>query len=148
MDPCKHAIAEITNATEESGPLREIMRGKDVFIGVSAANLVSQDMVRSMNSAPIIFALANPIPEIHLEDALNAGAAVALDGRTINNSLVFPGLIRGTLDAGASRINFPMKFSAAETLASLAGKHDIVPNFMNLGVHKKIADAVKQAATG
>jgi len=99
-----------------------------------------------MNSASIIFALANPLPEIHLGEALEAGAAVALDGRTVNNSLVFPGIIRGTLNARASRITYPMKFSAAETLASLAGKHEIVPNFMNPGVHKKIADAVKQAA--
>ncbi len=147
MDIYKNSIAEITNKTGEKGPLKEIMQGKDVFIGVSSSNLVSKDMVRSMNNAPIIFALANPIPEIHLGDALEAGAAVALDGRTVNNCLVFPGIIRGTLDAGASRITYPMKFSAAETLASLAGKHDIVPNFMNLGVHKKIADAVSRAAS-
>ena len=103
-------------------------------------------MWRSMNNAPIIFALANPLPEIHLGDALEAGAAIALDGRTINNCLVFPGIIRGTLDSGAPRITCPMKFSAAETLAFLAGKHEIIPDFMNPGVHKKIADAVRQAA--
>ena len=146
MNTYKNSIAEITNKTGEKGPLKEVMKGKDVFIGVSSADLVSKDMVRSMNNASIIFALANPLPEIHLGEALEAGAAVALDGRTVNNSLVFPGIIRGTLNARASRITYPMKFSAAETLASLAGKHEIVPNFMNPGVHKKIADAVKQAA--
>jgi len=147
MNTHKNSIAEITNKTGERGFLKEVVRGKDVFIGVSSSGLVSKDMVRGMNNAPIVFALANPLPEIHLGDALEAGAAVALDGRTVNNCLVFPGIIRGTLDAGASRITYPMKFSAAETLASLAGKHDVVPNFMNPGVHKKIAAAVRRAAT-
>ena len=146
MNAYKNSIAELTNKPGEKGDLKEVMRGKDIFIGVSSSNLVSKDMVRSMNNAPIIFALANPLPEIHLGDALEAGAAIALDGRTINNCLVFPGIIRGTLDAGAPRITYPMKFSAAETLASLAGKHEIVPDFMNPGVHKKIAEAVEQAA--
>ncbi|MEA1971058.1 MAG: malic enzyme-like NAD(P)-binding protein [Thermodesulfobacteriota bacterium] len=146
MNAYKNSIAELTNKTGEKGGLKEVMRGKDVFIGVSSSNLVSKDMVRSMNNAPIICALANPLPEIHPGDALEAGAAIALDGRTINNCLVFPGIIRGTLDAGAPRITYPMKFSAAETLAFLAGKHEIVPDFMNPGVHKKIAAAVRQAA--
>ncbi len=146
MDAYKHSIAERTNIKGERGELKEIMRGKDIFIGVSTANLVSKDMVRSMNNAPVIFALANPFPEIRLGDALEAGAAIALDGRTINNCLIFPGIIRGTLDAGAPRITYSMKFSAAETLASLAGKHDIVPDFMNPGVHKKVAEAVMQTA--
>ncbi|MCD6485739.1 MAG: NAD-dependent malic enzyme [Syntrophobacterales bacterium] len=145
MNAYKNSIAELTNKTGEKGGLKEVMREKDIFIGVSSSNLVSKDMVRSMNNAPIIFALANPLPEIHLGDALEAGAGIALDGRTINNCLVFPGIIRGTLDSGAPRITYPMKFSAAETLASLAGKHEIIPDFMNPGVHKKIADAVRQA---
>ncbi|MBW2648427.1 MAG: NAD-dependent malic enzyme [Deltaproteobacteria bacterium] len=146
MNAYKNSIAELTNKPGEKGDLKEVMRGKDIFIGVSSSNLVSKDMVRSMNNAPIVFALANPLPEIHLGDALEAGAAIALDGRTINNCLVFPGIIRGTLDAGAPRITYPMKFSAAETLVSLAGKHEIVPDFMNPGVHKKIAAAVRRAA--
>jgi malate dehydrogenase (oxaloacetate-decarboxylating) len=146
MNAYKNSIAELTNKSREKGDLKEVMRGKDIFIGVSSSNLVSKDMVRSMNNAPIIFALANPFPEILLGDALEAGAAIALDGRTINNCLVFPGIIRGTIDAGAPRITYPMKFSAAETLVSLAGKHEIVPDFMNPGVNKKIAEAVAQAA--
>jgi len=144
-DAYKDSIAEMTNRAAEEGPLHEIIKGKDVFIGVSAAGLVSQDMVRSMRSNPIVFALANPFPEILPADALEAGAVVALDGRTVNNSLIFPGIIRGTLDAGASRITYPMKFSAAETLASLAGKHEIVPDFMNPLVHRRVAEAVQLA---
>jgi len=143
MDAYKDSIAEITNKTGEKGSLRDIIKEADIFIGVSASNLVSQDMVRSMKKGPIVFALANPFPEILPADALEAGAAVALDGRTVNNALIFPGIIRGALDAGASRITYPMKFSAAETLASLAGKHEVVPDFMNPLVHRKIADVVQ-----
>ncbi|MBN2397567.1 MAG: NAD-dependent malic enzyme, partial [Deltaproteobacteria bacterium] len=148
MNAHKDAIAEITNANQGKGPLREIIRGKDVFIGVSASNLVSQEMVRSMKKRPIVFALANPFPEISPIDALEAGASVALDGRTVNNSLVFPGIIRGALDAGAARITYSMKFKAAEALASMAGRHDVVPDFMNPLVHRKIAEAVRKAAGG
>ena len=147
MDSYKDSIAEITNKAGDKGPLHEIIKGKDIFIGVSSSNLVSKEMVRSMKNNPIVFALANPFPEILPADALEAGAAVALDGRTVNNSLIFPGIIRGALDAGASRITYPMKFSAAETLAFLAGKHEVVPDFMNPLVHRKIADAVRIAAT-
>jgi len=146
MDAYKNSIAEITNKAGEKGPLHEIIKGKDIFIGVSASGLVSQEMVRSMKKHPIVFALANPFPEIQPADAREAGAAVSLDGRTVNNSLIFPGIIRGALDAGASRITYPMKFSAAETLASLAGKHEVVPDFMNPVVHRKVADAVRDAA--
>ncbi len=148
MDAYKDSIAGITNKNQEKGPLHEIIRGKDVFIGVSASNLVSQEMVRRMKKDPIIFALANPFPEIPPADALAAGAAVALDGRTVNNALVFPGIIRGTLGAGAQRITYLMKFNAAEALASLAGKHEVVPDFMNPLVHRKIAEAVRKVAGG
>ena len=103
-------------------------------------------MVRSMNKDPIVLALANPIPEIMPHDALDAGAAFAKDGRTVNNCLVFPGLIRGTLDARVSKITYPMKFAAAEVIAALARKHEGVPNFMKLSIHKKIAEKVKQTA--
>jgi len=99
-----------------------------------------------MNKDPIVLALANPIPEIMPQDALEAGAAFAKDGRTVNNCLVFPGLVRGTLDARTSKITYPMKFAAAEAIAGFARKHEGVPNFMNLSIHKKIAEKVKQAA--
>ncbi|MDI6686933.1 MAG: malic enzyme-like NAD(P)-binding protein [Desulfobacterales bacterium] len=146
MNIHKESLAKITNKKMEQGSLKEVIKNKDIFIGVSAANLVSKDMVRSMNKEPIILALANPMPEIMPHDALDAGAAFAKDGRTVNNCLVFPGLIRGTLDARASKITYPMKFAAAEAIAGLARKHEGVPNFMNLSIHKSVAKKVKHAA--
>lgn len=146
MNPYKDAIAVVTNKRLEKGPLQDVIRGKDVFIGVSVAGAVSAEMVKSMAPRPVIFALANPVPEIWPADAQAAGAAVALDGRMINNALAFPGLLRGTLDAGAPRITVEMKCAAAETIASLARKKDIVPDFMDHEVHKKVAKAVAAAA--
>jgi malate dehydrogenase (oxaloacetate-decarboxylating) len=99
-----------------------------------------------MNKNPIVFALANPIPEIWPKEALESGASIALDGRTINNALAFPGIMRGALDAQASKITYSMKFAAAEKLADICNKNEIVPNFMNMSVHRKIANAVKLAA--
>ncbi len=145
MNDYKKEIAAVTNCDREKGGLQEVLPGKDVFIGLSGPGLVTQDMVRSMNSDPIIFALANPIPEIWPKEAEEAGAAVALDGRTINNALVFPGIMRGALDAQAREVTTAMKFAAAETIASLAGKKEIVPNFLNLDVHKTVARAVLMA---
>ncbi len=146
MNEYKKAAAEITNPGREKGSLSEVLKGKDVFVGVSSPGLVTGDMVAAMNKNPVVLALANPVPEIWPKDAEAAGAAVALDGRTVNNCLAFPGLIRGTLDACARRITDKMKIAAAEAIASLAGKRDVVPNFMNLLIHKKIAEAVKRAA--
>ncbi len=146
MNVYKEDIAKVTNRNMEKGSLKTIIKNKDVFIGVSASNLVSKSMVKSMNKDPIVLALANPIPEIMPHDALDAGAAFAKDGRTVNNCLAFPGLVRGTLDARASKITYPMKFAAAEAIAGLARKHEGVPNFMNLSIHKKVAEKVKQAA--
>jgi malate dehydrogenase (oxaloacetate-decarboxylating) len=146
MNTYKKEIAGITNRRHEKGFLTDVIKKKDIFIGLSGPNLVTKEMVRTMNKNPIVLALANPIPEILPNDALDAGAAFALDGRTVNNCLAFPGIIRGTLDAHATRITYKMKFKAAEAIAALAGKHESVPNFMNLGIHRKIADAVKRAA--
>ncbi len=146
MNPYKDAIAQITNKAGEKGSLEDVMRGKDVFVGVSAAGVVSKDMVKSMAKRPIVFALANPIPEIWPDEAIEAGASVALDGRMINNALAFPGLLRGTLDAGAPKITVEMKCAAAKTIASLATKKNIVPDFMDPNVHKKVAEAVAVAA--
>ncbi len=146
MNRYKDEISKVTNKRGEKGPLREIMRGKDVFIGVSAAGAVTKDMVGSMSRNPIVFALANPVPEIWPEDAKNAGASIALDGRTVNNALAFPGLLRGTLDAGAARITMAMKCAAAKTIASLSAKNDVVPDFMDPEVHLKVAKAVFSAS--
>lgn len=146
MNPYKTAIAESTNSKREKGSLPEVLEGKDVFIGVSSAGLVTQDMVRKMSGRPVVFALANPVPEIWPKEAVEAGAAVALDGRAVNNALAFPGIIRGALEARARRVTYAMKIAAAEILASLTGKNEVVPNFMNLAIHKKVAEAVRRAA--
>ncbi|MFA6281960.1 MAG: malic enzyme-like NAD(P)-binding protein [Candidatus Omnitrophota bacterium] len=142
MNDYKKEIARITNKRREKGGPKDVLPGKDVFIGLSAPGVVTKEMVRTMNKNPIIFAMANPIPEIWPKDAEEAGAAVALDGRTVNNALVFPGIIRGALAAQAREVTTAMKFAAAETIASLSGKNEVVPNFMNVEVHKAVARAV------
>ena len=146
MNPAKEAIAAATNRERRQGPLAEAMRGMDVFIGVSAAGAVTPEMVRSMAPAPIVFAMANPIPEIWPEEAIAAGAAAAQDGRHINNALGFPGIFRGALDARARRINEDMKIAAASALAALAPEGELVPDFMDGSVHRAVADAVADAA--
>jgi malate dehydrogenase (oxaloacetate-decarboxylating) len=146
MNQYKDKIAGFTNKRKEKGALKDVIKGKDIFIGLSGAGLVTKEMVGSMNKNPIVFAMANPIPEIWPKDAIEAGAAIAMDGRTINNALVFPGLIRGALDSRACEINYDMKIAAAQTLAALGGKNEIVPNFMNMLVHKKVAQAVFDSA--
>lgn len=146
MNPYKKEIAEITNKKKEKGSLQDVIKNKDIFIGLSGPQLVSKEMIMSMNKKAIVFALANPIPEIWPEDALNAGAAVALDGRIINNALAFPGIIRGALDSGACAVSDEMKIEAARTLASLAPKKGITPDFMDKIVHEKVAQAVIAAA--
>jgi malate dehydrogenase (oxaloacetate-decarboxylating) len=146
MNPVKERIAEQTNLEEERGSLKDVMRGKDLFIGVSAPGLVGQEMVRSMAPDPIVFAMANPVPEIWPHEAIEAGAAEATDGRHLNNALGFPGIFRGALDARASDVNEEMKIAASRALANLAPEGELVPDFMNRGVHRAVADAVAEAA--
>mgnify|MGYP006283975225 CR=1 FL=1 len=146
MNPAKEQIARETNDENESGSLEEVMGGKDVFIGLSVAGLVSEDMVRSMAPDPIVFAMANPVPEIWPEKAIEAGAVAAEDGRNINNALGFPGLFRGALDAGATEINEDMKVAAARALADAAPDGELVPDFMDREVHRQVAQAVADAA--
>lgn len=146
MNPAKEAVAAITNKDNERGMLAEMMRGKDCFIGVSVAGVVTGEMVRSMAPDPIVFAMANPVPEIWPDEALEAGAAAADDGRHINNALGFPGIFRGALDARARQINEEMKVAAASALARLAPEGELVPDFMDRNVHRAVADAVAAAA--
>jgi malate dehydrogenase (oxaloacetate-decarboxylating) len=146
MNPVKERIAEETNADGERGSLKDAMRGKDLFIGVSAPGLVSREMVKSMAPDPIVFAMANPVPEIWPHEAIEAGAAEATDGRHLNNALGFPGIFRGALDARASDINETMKIAASRTLANLAAQGELVPDFMDRNVHRAVADAVAEAA--
>jgi malate dehydrogenase (oxaloacetate-decarboxylating) len=156
MNWIKEEMAEVTNLQREQGTLADALNGADIFIGVSAPGLVSQDMVRSMNRDAIIFACANPTPEIFPEEAKAAGAAVVSTGRSdypnqINNVLAFPGIFRGTFDVRASDINEEMKMAAAKALAELISDEDlnadyIIPKAFDPRVGQAVAKAVAQAA--
>ena len=156
LNAAKAEIAAITNPQREQGSLAEVIRGADVFIGVSAPGLLTQDMVRSMNKDAIIFACANPVPEILPDAAKAAGAAVVSTGRSdypnqVNNVLAFPGIFRGALDARASDINEAMKLAAAEAIASLVSDEElnadyILPLAFDPRVKEAVATAVYKAA--
>ena len=149
-------LANITNPNNESGILKDVIKNADVFIGVSAPNIVSKEMVKSMNSDAILFAMANPTPEIFPDDAKEAGAKVIGTGRSdfpnqINNVLAFPGIFRGALDVRATEINEEMKIAAAHAIANSVSDEELNPNYIipkafNLDVQKKVAEAVKEAA--
>ena len=155
LNPAQSAMAKVTNRRHLRGSLADAVQGADVFIGVSAPNVLSQDMVRSMAKDPIVFAMANPTPEIMPDQALAAGAAVVGTGRSdfpnqINNVLAFPGIFRGALDCRASCINEEMKMAASRALADLTGDAlsatYILPDALDKRVARAVADAVMQAA--
>lgn len=149
-------LANITNPDNVTGSLKDAMVNADVFIGVSAPNIVSKEMVKTMNKDGIIFAMANPTPEIFPEDAKEAGIAVMGTGRSdypnqINNVLAFPGVFRGALDVRASEINEEMKVAAAYAIANSVSDEDlnpenIIPKAFDLKVQGLVAEAVKEAA--
>ncbi len=156
MNPVKEEMAEITNKQMRKGSLADVIKGADVFIGVSAPNCVTPEMIKSMAKDPIIFPMANPTPEIMPETAIEAGAAVVGTGRSdypnqINNVLAFPGIFRGALDVRASDINDAMKIAAAKAIASfitddkLAPDY-IIPSVLDKSVAQAVAKAVAQAA--
>lgn len=135
MNPAQAAMAEITNKDKQTGPLTEIIKGKDVFIGVSAPNLVTAEMVGTMAKDPIVFAMANPTPEIMPDVAKAGGAAIVATGRSdfpnqINNVLVFPGIFRGALDVRATNITEEMKIAAAYAIASLVTEEELNPEYI------------------
>ena len=156
LNAVKREMAEITNLDHKTGTLADAMKGADVFLGISAAGCVSEDMVRSMAKDPVIFAMANPTPEIMPDLAKNAGAAVVGTGRSdfpnqINNVLAFPGIFRGALDCRASDINEEMKVAASYAIASLVDDDKlsadyILPHAFDPRVGKTVAEAVKKAA--
>ena len=156
MNKAQAELAEKTNFGRLDGTLADAMRGADVFIGVSAPNIVSEEMVASMNEKAIVFPMANPVPEISPDAALRAGAAVVGTGRSdadnqINNVLAFPGIFRGVLDARASEINEEMKQAAAYAIASLISDEElnakyIIPKAFDPRVGKAVAEAVKACA--
>jgi len=150
----KFIIAEETNRPALAGTLADAMIGADVFIGVSAPGVVTPDMVRSMNTNAIVFAMANPVPEIMPDKAKEGGAAVVGTGRSdypnqINNVLAFPGIFRGALDARATRITDEMKIAAAHAIADYVARptrEHILPNILDKEVTKAVAKAVAEAA--
>lgn len=150
----QNALAKRTNPRGVQGTLADAIKGADAFIGVSAKDVLSQDMVRSMNADPIVFAMANPNPEIDPKLALEAGARIVATGRSdlpnqINNVLAFPGIFRGALDARATDINEAMKIAASNALASLVenpSESNIIPEPFDKRVVETVAKAVKDAA--
>ena len=156
MNWIKEEMAQVTNPRDLRGGLAEAMRGADVFIGVSAPGAVTQDMVRSMAKDPILFACANPTPEIFPDEAKAAGARVVSTGRSdypnqINNVLAFPGIFRGAFDVRASDINEEMKMAAARALAELISDEElsedyIIPAALDPRVGPAVAEAVAEAA--
>ena len=156
LNAVKREMAEITNLEHRTGKLADAMVGADVFLGISAAGCVSKEMVQSMNKDAIIFAMANPTPEIMPDLAKEAGAAVVGTGRSdfpnqINNVLAFPGIFRGALDCRASDINEEMKIAASYALASIIDESElnadyILPHAFDPRVGKAVAEAVKKAA--
>ncbi|WP_398505345.1 NADP-dependent malic enzyme [Thermoanaerobacterium thermosaccharolyticum] len=155
-DSSKISIAKVTNKYKLKGTLREALIGADVFIGVSAPNVVTKDMVKSMSDDAIVFALANPIPEIYPDEAKEGGARVIGTGRSdfpnqINNVLAFPGIFRGALEVRATEINEEMKIQAAYAIASLVSDEElkedyIIPKAFDKRVAKTVAVNVAKAA--
>ena len=149
----KSAMLETTNPENTQGGIADAMRGADVFIGLSAADTITPEMVSSMAKDSIVFAMANPIPEIWPEDARAAGAAVVGTGRSdfpnqINNSLVFPGVFRGALDSHATRVTTRMKLAAANALAALVAEptpERVIPWSLDPEVVPAVSHAVAQA---
>lgn len=149
----KEELAKTTNKSKIQGSLADALPGADVFIGVSKGNVLTKEMIKTMAKDPIIFAMANPVPEIFPQDALDAGAAIVGTGRSdfpnqINNSLVFPGVFRGAFDAKATCITSEMKMAAARALAASVEptREKILPGALDKNVVKKIAEAVKREA--
>ncbi|MDO4297118.1 MAG: malic enzyme-like NAD(P)-binding protein [Lachnospiraceae bacterium] len=156
LNPIKQEMAKITNRSGEKGTLAEVIRGADVFIGVSAPGTLTKEMVQTMAKDPIIFACANPVPEIFPDEAKAGGAAVVSTGRSdfpnqVNNVLAFPGIFRGALDVRAADINDEMKVAAAYALASLVSDEElsadyILPAAFDPRVKDAVAKAVAEAA--
>jgi len=156
LNPEKELMAKISNLEKKKGSLKDVIKGADVFIGLSAPGMVTKDMVKSMAKDPIIFAMANPVPEIMPDEAKEAGAKVVGTGRSdfanqINNVLAFPGIFRGALDVRARDINDEMKIAAAKAIASLISDEELNPEYVipapfDPRVAKAVAQAVAKAA--
>ena len=152
MNDAKREIAERTNPKLRKGSLAEVLEGADVFIGVSAPGMLTKEMVRSMNRDAVVFACANPVPEIFPDEAKAGGAAVVCTGRSdypnqVNNVLCFPGIFRGALDVRAREINDAMKLAAAEALAGLVSDDELCADYiLPKAFDPRVCDAVAEAA--
>ena len=156
LNAIKAEMAEISNLEMKKGSLADVIKGADVFIGVSAPGSLTKEMVKTMNPDPIVFAMANPVPEIMPDEALEAGVKIMGTGRSdfpnqINNVLAFPGIFRGALDVRASDINDEMKIAAAEAIANVIPESElrpdyIIPDSFNPHVKDAVASAVSEAA--
>ncbi|MHB8034406.1 NAD-dependent malic enzyme [Clostridium botulinum] len=156
LNEAQKLIVEVTNKENEKGTLKDVIKGKDVFIGVSAPNILTEEMVNAMNKDSIVFAMANPTPEIMPDKAKKAGARVIATGRSdfpnqINNVLVFPGIFRGALDVRSKVINEEMKLAASKAIASLVQDNElneeyIIPGAFDKRVAEVVAEEVKKVA--
>jgi malate dehydrogenase (oxaloacetate-decarboxylating) len=156
MNEFKEKIAKDTNPYKIQGKLYDVIKGADIFIGLSAPKTLSQEMIKSMNDKPIIFALANPTPEIMPDEAKQAGAFIVATGRSdfnnqINNSLAFPGIFRGAIDVRARKVTLGMKIAAAGSIASLLDKDElsvnkIIPDSLDTRVPLAVSSAVAKEA--
>ena len=156
MNPAQQEMAAVTNPRQERGPLETIIKDKDIFVGVSAPGIATSAMISTMAPDSIVFAMANPVPEIMPDEAKAGGARVVATGRSdfpnqINNLLAFPGIFRGALDVRASDINEEMKMAAAAAIAGLVTDEElsedcIIPNPLDKRVSTAVARAVGEAA--
>ena len=156
LNPAQQEMAKVTNREHMTGTLADAVKGADVFFGMSAPQVLTAEMVSTMSKDPMVFAMANPVPEIWPEDAKKGGAAVVGTGRSdypnqINNVLAFPGIFRGALDVRASDINEEMKLAAAKAIAACVSDEElnaeyIMPMAFDKKVIRSVADAVAQAA--
>lgn len=156
IDDAKTELAQMTNPENIKGSLSDALKGADIFIGVSAPGIVTKEMVSSMNSDSILFAMANPVPEIMPEEAKEAGARVIGTGRSdypnqVNNVLAFPGIFRGALDVRAKEINEEMKLAAAYAIADYVkeeelNENNVIPSALDKNVASKVAEAIANAA--
>ena len=156
LNPAQAEMAKVTNRAHMTGTLADAVKGADVFFGMSAPQVLTAEMVSTMAEHPMVFAMANPVPEIWPEDAKKGGAAVVGTGRSdypnqINNVLAFPGIFRGALDVRASDINEEMKLAAAKAIAYCVSDEELNPEYImpmafDAKVIRAVADAVAQAA--
>jgi len=154
MNKYKQRIAEISNPNKEQGLLQDVIKGADVFVGVSSAGALKPEMVKSMNEKSIVYALANPVPEIMPDEASAAGAYIVATGRSdfpnqVNNSLAFPGIFKGALSIRARKITMKMKEAAAKGIASLVSadelnRHHIIPSTLDRRVPELVAKFVAE----